>query len=101
MGNLGNKKGRLPLCRQPFFHLKGLGFIQPLLDVQPDIRLTAAVAADGMTFGFAFTFSHDTRRRFGCFLFFQGAGDNHFGFVAAVFALAYLLEFLFRHEISS
>jgi hypothetical protein len=97
MGNLGNKKGRLPLCRQPFFHLKGLGFIQPLLDVQPDIRLTAAVAADGMTFGFAFTFSHDTRRRFGCFLFFQGAGNDHFGLVAAVFTFTHLFELFLWH----
>jgi hypothetical protein len=38
------------------------GFNPSLSDVQPDIRLAAAVAADGMTFGFPFTFSHDTRR---------------------------------------
>ena len=62
LGASGNRKGRPSVGRQPFllnaeldilYRLKGSGFIQSLSDVQPDIRLTAAVAADGMTFRFA------------------------------------------------
>jgi hypothetical protein len=106
-GRFGKQKG-LPICWQAalssnaemefFYRLKGSGFILSLLYVQPDIRFAAAVAADGMTFGFAFTFSHDMGCNVGCFVFFQGAGNDHFGLVPAVFTCTHLFELFLWHK---
>jgi hypothetical protein len=84
-----------------FCRLKGSSIIQPQLYVQPDIRLATAVAADGMPFGFAFTFSHDMGRYIGCFFFFQGTGNDHFGFVTAVLTFTHLLESFLSHHCTS
>ena len=84
-----------------FYRLKGSGFIQSLSNVQPDFRVAAAVAADGMASRFSLAFGHDMRCRGDRLLFFQGTSDNHLSLVAAVLAFTYLFEFLFRHEISS
>jgi hypothetical protein len=70
MGELGKTKGRPSVAGSPFSsvildmygRLKRSGFNQQHLYVEPNVRLTPAVAADGMTFRFAFTFSHDMGR---------------------------------------
>jgi hypothetical protein len=71
-----------------------------ILYIQPDVRLAAAVAAHGMAARFARFLGHDVRFQAGIgrLFFRQGAGNFHFGFIAAVFTSAHLFEFLLRHE---
>lgn len=80
MADAGNGQGRPFVGRQPRLQtlhadtrsrLKWPGFNQPLSDVQPDVRLAAAVAADGMALRFAFAFGNDTGCRSDRLLFFQ------------------------------
>jgi hypothetical protein len=74
-------------------------FANTKLNVQPDIGLTTAVAAHRVSLGFAFAL-WDHLRGCGPLTFLvQGAGNHHFGFIAAVLALAHVFEFLFSHVV--
>lgn len=77
------------------FVQKGYNAAFNRLNIQPDVSLAAAVLADRMAFGLALGFGYDFGR---CSLVrLKGAGDFHFGLVAAVFALTGLFEFVFCH----
>ena len=67
------------------------------LYIEPDVGFTTTVCTNCMTFGFALVLWHNFWcDRLGAFVG-QGAGDNHFSFITAVGAFAYMFEFLFRH----
>jgi hypothetical protein len=52
-----------------------------------------------MAFDFTLVLWHNFWRKFLCAIIDQCAGDNHFSFIAAVGAFAYMFEFLLCHFI--
>jgi hypothetical protein len=67
------------------------------LYIEPDVGFTTTVCTNCMTFGFALLFWHNFwHNLLGAFVG-QCAGDNHFSFIAAVGAFAYMFDFLLCH----
>jgi hypothetical protein len=67
------------------------------LYIKPDVGFTTTVCTNCMTFGFAVLFLHNFWHNLLGILIDQCTGDNHFRFITAVGALAYMFEFLLCH----
>jgi hypothetical protein len=76
------------------------GVMDPLLQIHPHIRFVSAMGTHRLAPNLS-RFLSSRGLRIGRFLFdfnrFQAAGDHHFGFIMAIFALADFFEFLFSH----
>jgi len=67
------------------------------LYIEPDVGFTTTVCTNCMTFGSTLLFWHNFWYNILCAFVGQCAGDNHFSFISAVCAFAYMFEFLLRH----